>query len=256
MLVTVLTHQRDRAGAPEVVAEAGRMASGVALNRLTGRWPLLEVQGCAGRLEIEVNQAVDALTAAGSTLPPALAELGTELVTGPALPDALLTWLDDPTLVDPRWAFWIGLAAAPIFEVAASRVEVPGRTAWSGSACPVCGGLPQISAIAEESGEFMAGSPRYLICGRCATWWTWPRATCPACGQDDSRRLVSYIADGHRGVRLDACDLCRGYIKTFDLRVEGSGPVIPLVDDVATLTLDIWAHEQGFTRPVLSMAGV
>ncbi|HEU4489129.1 MAG TPA: hypothetical protein VFS38_07555, partial [Actinomycetota bacterium] len=124
LLTTVLTHQRDRAGVPEVVAEADRMASGAALNRLTGRWPLLELRGCAGRLEIELNHAVDALTAEGSILPPALAGLGRELVAGPALADAVLTWLDDPTLVDGRWAFWIGLAAAPILEVAATRVEV------------------------------------------------------------------------------------------------------------------------------------
>ncbi|MDQ3784951.1 MAG: formate dehydrogenase accessory protein FdhE [Actinomycetota bacterium] len=256
LLVTVLVHQVDRAGAPEVAAAAHRMTAGAALNRLTGRWPLLELQACVGQLEIEVHHAVDAITAEGAELPSALAEHGAELAAGLDSGGILQTWLDDPTLVDGRWAFWLGAAAAPLLEVAAAQVDVPGRNEWSGSACPICGGLPQTSAIAEESGEFMAGSPRYLICGRCATWWSWPRATCPACGQDDSRKLGSYNADGRSGVRIDACDLCGGYIKAFDLRVEGSGPVIPVVDDVATLTLDLWAHGQGLARPVLSMAGV
>jgi formate dehydrogenase maturation protein FdhE len=52
------------------------------------------------------------------------------------------------------------------------------------------------------------------------------------------------------------CDTCRGYVKTFDLRKKGAGAVIPLVDDVATLTLDVWAHEKGLTRPAVSLAGV
>ena len=32
--------------------------------------------------------------------------------------------------------------------------------------------------------------------------------------------------------------------------------MIPLVDDVVTLTLDIWAQQRGFTRSAASLAGV
>jgi FdhE protein len=65
-----------------------------------------------------------------------------------------------------------------------------------------------------------------------------------------------YVAEGFSGVRLDVCGSCRGYIKTFDLREAGQADVVPLVDDVASLTLDVWAREVGLTRPGMSLAGV
>jgi formate dehydrogenase maturation protein FdhE len=52
------------------------------------------------------------------------------------------------------------------------------------------------------------------------------------------------------------CDTCASYMKTFDLREKGARDMVPLVDDVGTLSLDIWAHENGLQRPGLSLAGV
>ncbi|MDQ3738014.1 MAG: formate dehydrogenase accessory protein FdhE, partial [Actinomycetota bacterium] len=122
--------------------------------------------------------------------------------------------------------------------------------------CPVCGGQPQASVIAEESGEFMAGSPRSLVCGRCASWWPFSRATCAGCGEDDSRSIESFLVEEQRWVRVDTCATCRAYIKTFDFRERGAVDVVPLVDDVASLTLDVWVQGRGFTRSALSFAGV
>ena len=48
--------------------------------------------------------------------------------------------------------------------------------------------------------------------------------------------------------RVDTYPACHGYIKTFDLRAPGAKEVVPLVDDVATLPLDLWAQDRGFTR--------
>jgi FdhE protein len=57
-------------------------------------------------------------------------------------------------------------------------------------------------------------------------------------------------------VRIDGCDTCGGYVKTFDLREDASREVVPLVDDVASLALDVWATSRGLSRPVRSLAGV
>lgn len=57
-------------------------------------------------------------------------------------------------------------------------------------------------------------------------------------------------------MRIEACDTCRSYIKTFDLRQPGARDIVPLVDDVASATLDLWALDQGLQRPVRSLAGV
>ena len=44
--------------------------------------------------------------------------------------------------------------------------------------------------------------------------------------------------------------------ETFDLRHEGSRDVVPLVDDVCLVALDLWAHDHGFVRGSPSLAGV
>ena len=144
----------------------------------------------------------------------------------------------------------------------AGRHRHRSRDDWTGAACPACGGLPQVSVIAPESGEFMGGSPRSLVCGRCAGSWSGPRATCAWCGEDDPRHVSPYVAEAPEPptlgpARIDACETCRAYIKTFDLRAEGGVlAVVPLVDDVATVALDVWAQGRGFARVSLSLAGV
>jgi FdhE protein len=206
----------------------------------------------------EIEGCVNALSARGNVVPQPLAEAGGQILGGSEdeRRELMTTWCDDATLVDPRLAFWIRIAAAPILELAAARVELPGRDSWSGSACPACGGMPQVSVIIEESGEFMAGSPRYLVCERCASWWGFPRAVCPTCQQDDSRLLSSHVAEEKRWVRIDSCESCHSYVKTFDLRDPRAAGVVPLVDDVATLALDLWATHRNLRRPAISLAGV
>jgi FdhE protein len=242
VLVAVLEYQQ------------GRAALGPAVRpRRDDRLPLLDLDATAPVIVDEVGSAVDALQA---VVPAPLSEAGSNLRTlEPSQFAAVVdTWIDDVTLVDPRLGFWLGVAAGPVIEQGARAVVAP--DGWKGSACAVCGGLPQASVIAEESGEFMAGSPRSLVCGRCASWWSFPRATCVACGEEDPRSMESFLVEEQRWVRVDSCGTCRGYIKTFDLRERGAVDVIPLVDDVVTLTLDVWAQQRGFSRPTSSLAGV
>lgn len=242
VLVAALRHQQARAGVSRVAARAD-----------DGAFPLLDVQGAAPSIVQELGLATTTLRAA---VPPALGEAGDQLrALAPSESAAVVeTWLDDVALVEPRLGFWVWVAAGPVLEIGAASVVIPDE--WKGAACPVCGGRPQASAIAEESGEFMAGSPRSLICGRCTTWWPYPRVTCAVCGEEDPRLMESFLVEGRRSVRVDTCATCRGYIKTFDLREPGAVDLVPLVDDVATLTLDVWAQQRGFSRSAPSLAGV
>lgn len=254
LLEVVLAYQQSRASLPAVREAAERAAT----SRAGGaEFPLVDVEGLVPVIVEEVAVAVRHV-GASSAAPTPLAEAGADLL---ALDDAELTdlvagWIDEPLAPDPRHAFWLRVAAGPLLELAAAAVEARLPEEWSGSACPVCAGAAQASVIAEESGEFMGGSPRSLVCGRCATWWRFPRAQCPWCGEDDSRRLAPFTAEGRHWARIDACETCSGYVKTFDLRGVDAGQVVPLVDDVATLSLDLWAGEQGFRRHVVSVAGV
>ncbi len=232
------------------------MGEGAISNRLVERFPLIDLGASVETVVEEIPIAVDALRPPSAPGP--LWDAGSDLVARnrPERRDLVEGWLDDPSLIDARIAAWIAVAAGPLLELAAAALKPISKEEWSGPACPACGGLPQVSVIREESGEFMAGSPRFLVCGRCALWWSFARATCPWCGEDDSRRVGSFAPEGERLVRIDACDTCHAYVKTFDFREPGGGDVVPLVDDVATLTLDVWAHEKGLRRSGVSLAGV
>ena len=58
----------------------------------------------------------------------------------------------------------------------------------------------------------------------------------------------------HPGVRVEACETCHRYLKSIDLSQDARP--LPEVDDLASLPLDLWAIEQGFTRIEPGLAGV
>lgn len=66
---------------------------------------------------------------------------------------------------------------------------------------------------------------------------------------DDHHALVSLVpqAGGSNAV-VEACKSCLGYIKTFT-RLQGCAPDMVMLDDLASVHLDVAALEQGFTRP-------
>jgi formate dehydrogenase maturation protein FdhE len=209
----------------------------------------------------EIPTAVSTLAAAGAPLPDQLGAAGVAVSdtgdTGDTERAGLVAaWLEDPVGPEPVLGFWVRVAAGPILEAARAGIATPDRDEWTGAACPACGGPPQVSVIAEESGEFMGGSPRSLVCGRCAGWWTFPRAVCAWCSEGDPNRLPSFVADDRRAIRIDGCETCAHYVKTFDLREPAAAELVPLVDDVATVPLDLWAQDRGLARPLVSFAGV
>ncbi len=254
-LVAVLQHQRRRAAAPEVVTRAEQLVSGAVARQSADTFPILDVDASMTAVDGEVLLAVAQIY--GDRLPEALRGSGDALVSMPIdeRSEQIAAWLEDPALMAPLAAFWFRVAAGPLLELAAAKVGTPPADTWQGSSCPLCGAPAQASVIAEESGEFMGGSPRNLVCARCATWWSFPRATCPLCGQDDPRSVSGFVVPGNRVVRVDGCETCHGYVKTFDLRQAGARDVVPLVDDVATLSLDLWAQDHGFERASVSFSG-
>jgi formate dehydrogenase maturation protein FdhE len=55
-------------------------------------------------------------------------------------------------------------------------------------------------------------------------------------------------------VRVDECATCRRYLKTVDLRRRGDA--VPLVEDLATPELDLWAREQGLAKGQANLFGL
>jgi FdhE protein len=163
--------------------------------------------------------------------------------------DALLDGRRDSDL---HRAFVVEAAVQPFAELVASRRRASDAAAWpaSGRVCPFCASPPAVATL-REAGH---GARRSLLCGLCQTEWSVPRIGCTACGEAHFEKLPVFNAETIPAARIDACDSCRHYLKTIDFTRDGQ--VVPLVDDLATLSLDLWARDQGYRRLRPHMLGI
>ena len=114
---------------------------------------------------------------------------------------------------------------------------------WTEGYCPVCGAWP---AFAEVRGIERS---RYLRCGRCGGGWQAQCLSCSYCGMTDHEELVSLVPEkSSSNATIEACKRCLGYVKTFTT-LQGSPPANVMVDDLASVDLDIAALEHGYKRP-------
>lgn len=116
--------------------------------------------------------------------------------------------------------------------------------------CPRCGRQPQLGILRTE-GE---GASRSLLCCLCATEWRYKRLSCPSCGEENFSKLSYHKASDFPHVRLEVCESCKKYIKSIDLTVNGRA--VPVVDEIATLPLDLWAMEQGYSKIEINLIGL
>ena len=116
--------------------------------------------------------------------------------------------------------------------------------------CPFCKRKPQVGVLRAES----YGAKRSLICSLCSGEWDYLRILCPACGEDRSDQVPVYTAGQFEHVRVEACDSCKTYIKTIDLTKDARA--IPVVDELATTPLDLWADERGYKKLAPNLLGL
>ena len=117
------------------------------------------------------------------------------------------------------------------------------------AACPFCRERPVVAALRPE-GE---GGKRGLVCSLCFTEWEFRRLLCPNCGEEDHHKLPVYTAKEFPHIRVEACDSCRHYIKSVDLTVNGHA--VPEVDELAGISLDLWAGEENYKKLTLNLLG-
>ena len=117
--------------------------------------------------------------------------------------------------------------------------------------CPICASPPQVGLLRDESGAL---GRRLLVCTLCATEWGFPRLTCAHCGSTDADRLQVHQVDSVPHVRIEACEACTRYIKAVDFRKQGAAE--PIVDDLATPELDLWARDRGLVKIRLNVLGL
>ena len=115
---------------------------------------------------------------------------------------------------------------------------------WLRRYCPTCGSLPAMAQLVGAD----PGRKRLLSCGCCGTRWQFKRTGCPFC-ETDSQRLASVAIEGEGGLRIDYCESCGGYLKTYD----GEGNESVLLADWTSLHLDILARDRGLKRRAASL---
>jgi FdhE protein len=111
---------------------------------------------------------------------------------------------------------------------------------WLRSYCPMCGSLPTMA-------QFVGTDPgrlRLLSCGCCGTRWRYRRIGCPFCESENDHRLSALAIEGEKYLRIDYCQSCGAYLKTYD----GEGNETFFLADWTSLHLDIMAHDRGLKR--------
>jgi FdhE protein len=132
-------------------------------------------------------------------------------------------------------------------EFLAAQLTVPPQ--YSRSACPICGSKPQFAVLRPEGD----GGKRHLACSLCLTEWQFRRIVCPGCEEADPTKLPRYSAEEPMAVRVEACDTCKSYQKSFDMTLDGL--LVPEVDEIATVALDLWAAQHGYHKIQLNLLG-
>jgi formate dehydrogenase maturation protein FdhE len=129
----------------------------------------------------------------------------------------------------------------PYAELQRSRASL-GPTQTSYALCPFCDRKPALGVL-RQMGD---GAARSMVCSFCLAEWEFRRIVCPGCGEENDKKLPVFTASDFDYIRVECCDVCKTYIKTVDLTKNGRAE--PLVDELASAPLDLWAREHGYAK--------
>jgi FdhE protein len=116
---------------------------------------------------------------------------------------------------------------------------------WFCGYCPTCGSSPAMAQlVALEPGRL-----RLLSCGCCSTRWRYRRIGCPFCESAGDHRLSAVAIDGDKHLRIEYCEACRAYLKTYN----GEGGESLFLADWTSLHLDVIARDRGLKRAANSL---
>jgi FdhE protein len=150
--------------------------------------------------------------------------------------------------IPAEYAFFARALLQPYAEYLAGRTS--SATQASPPLCPFCGSKPQLAVLRPEGD----GAKRFLLCSLCGTEWFFRRLLCPNCAEENKDRLPVFTAAEFDYVRVDACDTCRTYLKSIDLSKNGNA--VPIVDELASLSLNMWAQEHDYQKVQPNLFGV
>jgi len=132
-----------------------------------------------------------------------------------------------------RKNFW-----AAVDKLIPAELKTWARDEWSENFCPICERRPVMAQLK----KFNDGRERRLVCGGCHSLWSWRRVGCPFCGNENLERIQILELDSK--MRLDVCDVCRAYLKTYTDEDEEE----IYLRDWTTLHLDLLAEEKSLRK--------
>ena len=132
---------------------------------------------------------------------------------------------------------------AALVPAEANDASVWEEIGWKRNYCPVCGRQPVLAVLRKEQ----EGRARFLVCDGCHTVWPYARVGCAYCGNEDLKKMHILEPEGEEAMRLDVCDECHAYLKTYQGKDENGEEEI-YRHDWATLHLDILGAERGLVK--------
>jgi formate dehydrogenase accessory protein FdhE len=224
--------ERSGAGVPPAVLQQKDGASGLLLS-----------QQHAGATNTLLDSFPPFLSLVEEHGPARLAQVAHDLRTSdPASWTDLFTecWthIDAPT--DPA-EFLVLAFLQPYAEFARSQANLH-LDGYTSLLCPFCNRKPALGVLRQQGD----GGRRSLLCGVCLAEWEFRRIVCPGCGQENHAKLPVYTAAELPYIRVECCDDCKTYIKCIDLTKNGLAD--PLVDELASVPLNLWAQERGYAK--------
>lgn len=134
------------------------------------------------------------------------------------------------------------LAAMPLLQACGRHLASQVPLTWTEGYCPICGAWPTLAEIRGLE------RTRKLRCARCGGEWGSALLRCVYCAETDPQRLGFLLEGSDETRKVETCATCKGYLKTLTT-LQGSPGYAVVLNDLATVDLDIVALERGYTRP-------